>query len=232
MTTKPQTLLPLPDPPEHEPDDMTSVQHLGENGNMHHLAKYLGNPDTTIVSGERFIVPTPGTPSNQRISPDLLIAFDANPALYRQDNSYVISRQGKPPDLVMEIASRRTGEIDVEDKPAKYAALGIPEYWRFDETGEFHGTRLAGDQLVDGRYEPVPIETVEEGVLQGYSEVLNLFIRWENGQLRWHDPKTGQEIPTFEQEREARLGAEARLAEQETRVQELEAELARRDEEG
>ena len=232
MTTKPQTLLPLPDPPEHEPDDMTSVQHLGENGNMHHLAKYLGNPDTTIVSGERFIVPTPGTPSNQRISPDLLIAFDANPALYRQDNSYVISRQGKPPDLVMEIASRRTGEIDVEDKPAKYAALGIPEYWRFDETGEFHGTRLAGDQLVDGRYEPVPIDPVEEGVLQGYSEVLNLFIRWENGQLRWHDPKTGQEIPTFEQEREARLGAEARLAEQETRVQELEAELERRDEEG
>ena len=232
MTTKPQTLLPLPDPPKHEPDDMTSVQHLGENGNMHHLAKYLGNPDSTIVSGEKFIVPTPGTPSNQRISPDLLIAFNANPALYRQDNSYVISRQGKPPDLVMEIASRRTGEIDVEDKPAKYAALGIPEYWRFDETGEFHGTRLAGDQLVDGRYEPVPIETVEEGVLQGYSEVLNLFIRWENGQLRWHDPKTGQEIPTFEQEREARLGAEARLAEQETRVQELEAELARRDEEG
>ena len=232
MTTKPQTLLPLPDPPEHEPDDMTSVQHLCENGNMHHLAKYLGNPDSTIVSGERSIVPTPGTPSNQRISPDLLIVFNANPALYRQDNSYVISRQGKPPDLVMEIASRRTGETDVEDKSAKYAALGIPEYWRFDETGEYHGTRLAGDQLVDGRYEPVPIETVEEGVLQGYSEVLNLFIRWENGQLRWHDPKTGQEIPTFEQEREARLGAEARLAEQETRVQELEAELARRDEEG
>ena len=44
MTTKPQTLLPLPDPPEHEPDDMTNVQHLGENGNMHHLAQYLGNP--------------------------------------------------------------------------------------------------------------------------------------------------------------------------------------------
>ena len=232
MTTKPQTLLPLPDPPEHEPDDMTSVQHLGENGNMHHLAQHLGNLDSTIVSGERFIVPAPGTPSNQRISPDLLIAFNANPALYRQDNCYVISRRGKPPDLVMGIASRRTGETDVEDKPARYAALGIPEYWRFDETGQFHGTMLAGDRLVDGRYEPVPIETVEEGVLQGYSTVLNLFIRWERGGLRWHDPQTGQEIPTFQQEREARLAAEARLAEQEARVQGLEAELARREEEG
>ena len=222
MTTKPQTLLPLPDPPEHEPDDMTSVQHLGENGNLHHLAQYLGNPDTTIVSGERFIVPTPGTPSNQRISPDLLIAFNTNPALYRQDNSYIISRQGKPPDLVMEIASRRTGETDVEDKPAKYAALGISEYWRFDETGDFHGTKLAGDQLAADRYEPIPVEEVEEGILQGYSAALNLIIRWERGKLRWHDPETGQEIPTFEQEREGRLTAEAR-------VQELEAELSSRD---
>ena len=155
MTTKPQTLLPLPDPPEREPDDMTSVQHLGENGNLHHLVQYLGNPETTIVSGERYIVPAPGTPSNQRIAPDMLISFNSDPALYRQDNGYVISRQGKPPDLVMEIASERTGKNDVEDKPARYAALGIPEYWRFDETGGFHGSRLAGDRLVDGQYEPI-----------------------------------------------------------------------------
>ena len=123
MTTKPQTLLPLPDPPEREPDDMTSVQHLGENGNLHHLVQYLGNPETTMVSGERYIVPVPGTPSNQRIAPDMLISFNSDPALYRQDNGYVISRQGKPPDLVMEIASERTGKNDVEDKPARYAAL-------------------------------------------------------------------------------------------------------------
>ena len=253
MTTKPQTLLPLPDPPEREPDDMTSVQHLGENGNLHHLIQYLGNPETTIVSGERYIVPAPGTPSNQRIAPDMLISFNSDPALYRQDNGYVISRQGKPPDLVMEIASERTGKNDVEDKPARYAVLGIPEYWRFDETGGFHGSRLAGDRLVDGQYEPIATLEVEDGVLQGYSTVLGLLVRWEHGELRWRDPRTGQEIPTFEQEREARLAEqEARLAEQqarlaerqarlaeqearlaaEARVRELEAELARRDEEG
>ena len=225
MTTKPQTLLPLPDPPEREPEDMTSFQHLAENGNLHHLTQYFGNPETTIVSGERYIVPVPGTPSSQRIAPDMLISFNSDPALYRQDNSYVISRQGKPPDLVMEIASRRTGETDVEDKPARYAALGIPEYWRFDETGDFHGARLAGDRLVNGQYESITIEEVENGVLQGYSAALNLLVRWQHGQLKWHDPETRQEIPTFEQERKDRLEAEAR-------VQELEAELARRDEEG
>ena len=114
----------------------------------------------------------------------------------------------------------------VDKKPA-YAGLEIPECWRFYETGEFHGTRLAGDRLVDGRYEPVPIETVGEGVLQGYSRVLNLLIRWEHGQLGWHDPETGQHIVRYEDlearaesaeasagtEREARMAAEARVRE-------------------
>ena len=242
MTTKPTTtgaFLPLPDPPEREPDDMTSVQHLGENGNLHHLIQYLGNAETTIVSGERYIVPVPGTPSNQRIAPDMLISFNADPALYRQDNSYVISRQGKPPDLVMEIASERTGKNDVEDKPDRYAALGIPEYWRFDETGDFHGAKLAGDRLVQGRYEPIPMEEVEEGILQGYSAALGLLVRWERGQLRWHDPQTGEHIPTFEQERTRADAAEEAQAQgeqgrlvAEARVRELEAELARRDKDG
>ena len=100
-------------------------------------------------------------------------------------------------------------------------SLGIIEYWRFDETGAFHRTELAGDRLVDGRYEPVPIQEVEEGVLQGYSTVLNVLVRWERGELRWHDPETEREIPTFEQEREGRLAErEARLA-AEARVREL-----------
>ena len=128
----------------------------------------------------------------------------------------------------MEIASRRTGRRDVEQKRARYAALGTPEYWRFDETGEFHGTMLAGDRLVDSQYEPIPIETVEEGVLQGYSTALNLFIRWEHGELGWHDPETGQHIVTFAQERaRADIEREARMA-AEARVRELEAELEQR----
>ena len=97
-------------------------------------------------------------------------------------------------------------------KRARYAASGTPEYWRFDETGEFHGTLLAGDRLVDNQSEPIPIETVEEGVLQRYSTALNLFIRWEHGELGWHDPETGQHITTFAQEG-ARAAAEARVRE-------------------
>ncbi len=217
----------LPDPPEGNPDDMTSFDHLTLSGSVHHVARHLGNPETTIVAGERYLTRAPGTPAADRMAPDLLIALEADPETYRENNGYIILGQGKPPDFVLEIASRSTGRQDVVEKRAAYADLGIPEYWRFDETGEFHGTRLSGAHLVDGQYESVPIETVEEGILQGYSSVLNLLIRWDHGHLGWHDPETGNHIVRYEDlearatnEREARMAAEAR-------VRELEAELER-----
>ena len=220
----------LPDPPDREPEDMTSFDHLTLNGGggAHHLVQHPGTPETTLVAGERYITREPGAPAEERMAPDLLVAMGAEPQAYRDDNGYVISEQGKPPDFAMEIASRSTGRKDVEDKRPAYAALGIPEYWRFDQTGDFHGTWLAGDRLVEGRYEPVPIETVAEGVLQGYSRVLDLLIRWDHGELGWHDPKTGQHILRYsdlqnqvQSERDAREAVESR-------VRELEAELERR----
>ena len=227
----------LPDPPEREPEDMPSFDHLTLNGSAHHLVQHLGNPQTTLVAGERYITREPGAPAEDRMAPDLLVAFNADLQAYRDSNGYIISEQGKPPDFVLEIASRSTGRQDVEKKRLDYAALGIPEYWRFDQTGDFHETWLAGDRLVEGRYEPIPIETVEEGVLQGYSSVLDLLIRWDHGDLGWHDPETGHHIATFQQERARANAAEFRAdAEQtradtaEARVRELEEELRRRQE--
>ena len=211
----------LPDPPEREPEDMTSFDHLTRNGSAHHLVQHFGNRETVIVAGERYVTRDLGSPAAGRMAPRPAHRHGRRPQAYRDSNGYVISEQGKPPDFVMEIASRSTGRQDVEVKRPGYAGLGIPEYWRFDETGEFHGARLAGDRLVDGRYEPVPIETVGDRILQGYSTVLNLFIRWEQGELRWHDPATGRHIPRFGDERHRAERAEAR-------ARELEAELRRR----
>ena len=83
-----------------------------------------------------------------------------------------------------------------------YAALGILEYWRFDKTGEHYSTRLAGDRLVDGAYQPIPIDELDDGSLQGYSAALNLNLRWEQGRLGWYDRDTGQHIPTYGDQRD------------------------------
>ena len=231
----------LPDIPEKHPDDMTSFKHLAKNGLAHSLDVHLGNPDTTLVTGERYIVVVPTQNMAGSHYPDLLVAFDVDPALYETSNGYIIDEQGKPPDFVLEIASRHTGHNDVGEKREAYEALGITEYWRFDETGQYHGAKLAGDRLVDGVYVPIDIEELPDGVLQGYSPALNLYLRWEAGEFALHDPATGRRIVTLEDERAERERAEAgrlqeqagRLQEQaareqaEARVRELEAQLQR-----
>ena len=204
----------LPDPPERQDDEkMSTVDHLHQPGNTHHLLRHLGNPETTLVTAERFItmMPERRLPSGRtRRVPDLLIAFDVDPQLYRDNNGYIVQAQGKSPDFVLEVASRSTGSEDTGPKRDDYAALGILEYWRFDETGEFHGTKLAGDRLVDGVYKPIRIDELDDGVLQGYSAALSLILRWGRGQLGWYDPRTEQHIATFDTERTRANAAESR----------------------
>ena len=220
----------LPDPPERQDDEkMSTVDHLHQPGNTHHLLRHLGNPHTTLVAAERFItmMPERRLPSRRtRRVPDLLIAFDVDPELYRAHNGYIVQAQGKSPDFVLEVASRSTDGEDTGPKRDDYAALGILEYWRFDETGEFHGTKLAGDRLVDGVYQPIPIDELDDDVLQGYSAALNLILRWERGQLGWYDPRTEQHIATFDTERARADSERARADGERTRA---DSERARAD---
>ena len=199
----------LPDAPPWGPDDMTTSKHLATNGNAIALRLYLGDWDTTIFAMDRYFISGPRMPESGWRLPDLLVSFDADPELYERDNGYIVANQGKPPDFVMEVGSRSTGERDVGVKRGYYASLGVPEYWRFDETGgSYQGVPLAGERLVDGEYEPIAIDTLEEGVHQGYSPTLDVSIRWEWGELWWIDPRTNEPIPDQQSERQGRLEAE------------------------
>ena len=210
----------LPDPPPREPDEVTAFDHIYRHGNNHHLAMHFGNAETTLVEYHRWIVASPEDNRARARSPDLLIAFNASPDDYGASNGYIISEQGKPPDFVMEVASESTAGVDTGAKRVDYAGLGIPEYWRFDKTGDLHGSKLAGDILAGTSYRPIPIEEVSPGILQGYSPALNLIVRWDHEQLVWWDPATEAPIPTYEDQLEGRIRAEAR-------VQELEEENRR-----
>ena len=67
--------------------------------------------------------------------PDLLVAFNVDPEAYYRSNGYIISEQGKPPGFVLEVTSPSTCYIDETAKRRDYAALGILEYWRFNQVG-------------------------------------------------------------------------------------------------
>ena len=129
----------LPDPPEREPDDITSFDQLSGNGNAYHLKQHLiaqrpDERDSIIISGEHYLIVRPTRNLTGSWYPDLLAAFGADPAASESSNGYIVEEQGKRPDLVLEIDSERTGPDDVGRKREDYERLQIPEYWRFHET--------------------------------------------------------------------------------------------------
>ena len=81
---------------------MTSFDHLTYTGSAHYLALHLGNPETTLVAGDRDVVVRLTRSMAGSHYPDLLAAFDAGPADYEASNGYIIEEQGKPPDFVLE----------------------------------------------------------------------------------------------------------------------------------
>ena len=115
-TPNPRRRFRLPDPPPREPDEMTAFDHIYKHGNNHYLAIHFGNPDTTLVEYDRWVILSPQANRSRARRPDLLIAFDVDPTAYEASNGYVISEQGKPPDFVLEVASESTANIDTGAK--------------------------------------------------------------------------------------------------------------------
>ena len=202
---------------------MTSYDSLHQYGAAANLIQYLGNPDATIVSAEHYIVPGPAYVAGESRYPDLLVAFDVDPAAYAARNGYVVSEQGKPPDFVLEVASRRSAAEDPGPKKDYYERIGVGELWLYDSAGEFYGFILRGYRLVDGRYEPLAVDEIAPRVFQGYSPALNLNLRAADEYLGWHDPATGEHVPTLWSETARADHAEARAETAAAQVETAEA---------
>ena len=239
MTSKTTTLTQetgklerFPDYPPRE--DMQNWLYLYDSGVLTSLTVHFADAPNVTVASEVPVGPSLPVRDDARI-PDLLVVRDGDRALMEEQRGYAIDRQGKAPDFVLEVASPTTGRADYTDKRLDYERFGIAEYWRFDPSGgEYHDAALAGDFLVEGKYEPIAIETLQEGMLRGYSEALGLYVSWEDGRLRFFDPGTESYLRSHDEDRagslaaQARAGtAEARAETAEARVAELEAELRR-----
>ena len=127
------------------------------------------------------------------LAPDIFFAYVEDVTPFLHETGYNIWQVGKPPDLVLEVASRSTYRKDVNEKPAIYASMGIPEYWMFDPTGgELYGQALIGYRLVDGEYVPIEMTRNEHGILSGYSDVWRMRLcsmeRWQRGEILSRQP--------------------------------------------
>ena len=167
-------------------------------------------PDVFVSAGG-FIFWNPAN-GNERIAPDCYIALDTDPGFVYQFPNYFIWEVGKPPDLVMEVASPSTARNDLGRKHDLYARLGVAEYWKLDPTGgDLYGVTLMGERLVDGEYVPYDLNAEPDGSVWSHSEVLNLDFHWDGEWFDIRDPLTGNTIHPVESERQARLEAEDEL---------------------
>ena len=200
---------PLPDPPPL-PDGMQQNKHI-TRADQTLETWFHGRRQGVLVNGQGYLfLERPVDRTSPR--PDCIVAFDVKPErISDEDNGYIISNAGKPPEFVLEVASSSTGEQDYTDKRKSYTALGVGEYWRFDHTGgDYHDAPLAGDRLVDGVYVPIPLSREPEGVIRGHSADLDLDLCWDNGQLRFYDPVARAYLPTQPELKDQRDAAQAR----------------------
>ena len=165
---------------------------------------------------------------NVRVAPDVYIAFGVDDRAIRPRKLYLPWEVGKVPDWVLEVASESTSRVDVERKPGIYVRVGVPEYWRFDSTGgRYHGEPLYGGSLVNGEYRAIELTTEPDGILKGYSEILELSLAWDEGWPRFYDPSTGSYLENWRQTSDARASAEARADAEATARAQAEEEVRR-----
>ena len=223
-------------PDEPEPYDMFQYSTLQEV--LHVLDAHITSlhpSEDVFRSSNTFICYDPSN-LNVRVAPDFYAAFGVDASAIESRKLYLPWEAGKSPDFALEVASESTSRRDINFKRRLYAEIGIAEYWRFDRTGgDFYGQPLAGDRLENGVYQPIELTTEPDGVLKGYSPAMRLSLCWQDSNLKFYLPESGQYLRTLLESEaaleRAEVGLEMERADREAadaRVRELEAELRRR----
>lgn len=163
-----------------------------------------------------------------KLAPDWIIAFGIDVAACIPDNGYLTWRVGKPPDVIIEIATPSTAAEDLGAKRDIYAQIQVPEYWRLDPSGGvLYGDPLVGEQLVDGEYRRFALyEDAEDRVLS-HSPAMNIDLYWDGATFGIYDPVTGEYPLGLLDTRRERQAIERALAETRA-IREQERQAARR----
>ena len=133
--------------------------------------------------------------------PDLFVALRAPPL---EERTYYKLWEYPLPELVVEMLSKTTWQEDVGRKRDTYAYLGVREYWLFDPAGFGLSTPLVGLRLRAGRYREIRADAA--GRLR--SRVLGLDLHVRDGELRFRDPETGEDLDTYDDAVDRRVAAE------------------------
>ena len=188
------------------------------------LSVFFADAPRIYVAGNMFIYFVEGDP-RKNVAPDVFVIPNLDKRLR---TSYFMWLEGEVPMFIMEVTSNSTWRDDIGRKRELYESWGVSEYWLYDPTEETRlDTPLQGFRLVDGSYEPIPVE-LEGGLYRGFSSVLNLELHARKDWFRFFDPLTGERLNNLEESERARM--ESERARSDERINRMVIERERDDE--
>ncbi|MEN9233896.1 MAG: Uma2 family endonuclease [Gloeomargarita sp. DG02_3_bins_56] len=151
------------------------------------LTSWLDQRDNGYVSGNMFIHFSLEQVRNQDFrGPDVFVVLGVPK---KERKSWVVWEEGKAPDIVIELLSESTIDVDKGIKKQIYQnQMRVPEYYWYDP---FNPDDWAGFVLNHGEYEPIPVNA--DGYLESpgtglvlrrwtgdYRGVHTTWLRWAN----------------------------------------------------
>jgi len=162
------------------------------------------------VSGNLLVFYERGN-KRKHVSPDVFVVRGVSK---RMRDNYLIWKEGKAPEIAIELTSKSTRKEDTVRKYALYRdVLKVKEYFLFDPRAEYLDPPFQGYRLRAGEY--VPIAPMG-GRLS--SHVLGLHLERDGSDLRLWNPATGLWLLTPD---EARQRAEAEVERLRREIEEL-----------
>jgi Uma2 family endonuclease len=181
---------------------------------------YAADPNV-YVSGNLLVFYERGN-KRKHVSPDVFVVRGV-PKQPRRDH-YLIWREGKAPEFVIELTSKTTRKEDLTKKPIIYRDLiKVAEYFLFDPTEDYLKPSFQGFHLLEGQYDPIkPVR----GRLP--SAVLGLHLERSGAELRLFNPKTKRWLPTPRERAELERAERTRVEAELNRLREENESLKRR----
>ena len=221
----------LPDPEPIE-DGMRQYPAISRLDPL--IAAHFARRPDALIGREGYLCWDP-CDYDAKLAPDWIIAFGIDVKACLANNGYLIWRVGKPPDVIIEVATASTADDDLGAKRDTYAQIGVPEYWRLDPSGGvLYGEPLVGERLVDGEYQRLDHYKDADDRILSHSPAMNIDLYWDGEDFGIYDPATGQylrgllaERQETQRERQRCQDAERARAAAETRaIQDRAARLA------
>lgn len=196
--------------------------------NFNRIENHFAHIPDVYVLGDMMMYYEEGNP-RKSISPDIFVAFGIGK---KERRIYKIWEEGKPPDFILEFASKGTYRNDLTRKVQLYAEIGIPEYFVYDVDRRYLPSPLLGFRLIGDDY--VEIASLATGGLP--SVTLGLEFHALDDSLGIYDPEAETWLKTSaeraedaeeraNQEADARHKAEAEVARLQEELERLKARL-------